>query len=225
MKKHKKIISFILEFLIVLIIMIGIITLAINLYMVNYSKKYILDENNIDGYNFDAIVVLGASVRSNGEPSPMLQDRLDESIVLYNLGISNRILMSGDHSTDDYDEVTTMKNYAINKGIPSENVFVDHLGINTFSSMKRLQTIYSLNNAVIVTQDYHLYRSIYIARKLGVEVYGVSSTPRIYDGQIKRDIREVLARVKDFFQVMFTKEVKKNSVVSIYESGNITNEK
>ena len=193
MKSFKRTLSVILRIFIILIILLGIMTVSINLYMINYSKKYILTMDNINTASVNCITVLGASVKSNGTPSNMLEDRLAESVVLYNVGVSNKIIMSGDHANDNYDEVNTMKNYAIKKGIPSSDIFMDHAGLNTYDSMYRLKNIFEVGSTIIVTQDYHLYRAIYIARKLGIEAYGIASNPREYNGQFYRDLREILA--------------------------------
>ena len=227
LKIIRKILNIVLKTCLLIFFLVVILTLIINVYMINYSKEYLIKEENTFNNNYDSIVVLGASVKSDGTPSVMLQDRLDEAIVLYNIGISPRILMSGDHLNDDYDEVTVMKNYAVNKGISSDNIYVDHLGLNTFDSMYRLKKIYNLNKVLIVTQDYHQYRAIYLARKFGIEAYGVNSNARNYSGQLKRDLREILARVKDFFKFFFHSDDINSSSnsISIYESGNLTNKK
>ena len=226
MKLIKKILLFLVGVIFLLLVILGILTLAINVYMINYSKEYIVTEEDLEEKTFDCIIVLGASVKSNGTPSSMLEDRLNEAIVLYNMGVSSRLLMSGDHTTDDYDEVNTMKNYAISKNIPSENIYLDHSGYNTYDSMYRLKNTFEINKTVVVTQDYHLYRAIYLAREMGIEAYGVASNPREYQDQFKRDIREILARVKDFFKVKFyPKATVSGDEVSVFRSGNETNEK
>lgn len=221
-----KIFKILLSSIIYLLLILGLLILIINIYMINITKKYILTEEQASKYNFDCIIALGASVRSDGTPSMMLQDRLDQAIVLYFDGISNKILMSGDHAYDDYDEVNTMKNYAINKGIPSSDIFMDHAGLNTYDSMYRLKNIYQVSKTIIVTQDYHLYRAIYIARELGLDAYGVTSNPRDYSGQFYRDVREILARVKDYFQVIFKpKSEYTGSTIPVIGNGDVTNDK
>lgn len=224
--KLKKIFKILLSSIIYLVLIIGLLVLIINIYMINITKKYILTEEQASNYNFDCITVLGASVKSDGTPSMMLKDRLDQALVLYFDGISNKILMSGDHAYNDYDEVNTMKNYAINKGTPSSDIFMDHAGLNTYDSMYRLKNIYEVNRTIIVTQDYHLYRAIYIARELGLDAYGVASNPREYYGQFYRDVREILARVKDYFQVIFKPKSKYTGpTIPVIGNGDITNDK
>ena len=114
--------------------------------------------------------------------------------------ISNKILVSGDHIESDYDEVGVMKNYLLEHGIPSEKIFVDHAGISSYDSVYRAKEIYKANKIVIVTQKYHLYRAIYIGNHLDLEVYGIAADKNIYQSQEKRDAREFLARIKDFFK-------------------------
>lgn len=152
---------------------------------------------------FDCIVVLGCLVRSDGSLSDMLRDRLDKAIQLYNNGAAPKLLMSGDHGTDDYDEVNAMKNYAIERGVPSEDVFMDHAGFSTYETVCRAKEVFCADKVLIVTQEYHLYRALYIAKRLGLEAYGVPADLHRYAGQTKRDLREFFARNKDFFMCIF----------------------
>lgn len=154
----------------------------------------------------------------------MLEDRLLQGIELYKDGVSDKLLMSGDHGRKNYDEVNVMKNFAIDRGIASENVFMDHAGFSTYESMYRARDIFNAEKILIVTQDYHLYRAIYDARRLGLDAYGVASNPRIYSGQIFRDIREILARNKDFVYTIFKPEpTYLGEVIPVWGNGNDTN--
>ena len=173
----------------------------------------------------DCILVLGCLVRDDGSPSHMLQDRLRRSVELYELGVAPKLLMSGDHGRTDYDEVATMKQYAMDEGISSENVFMDHAGFSTYESIYRAKEIFQAKKIVIITQEYHLYRAIHIANRLGLEAYGVSSDYRTYVGQTMRDVREVLARVKDFGVCIFKPEpTYLGDVIPISGDGNLTND-
>ena len=129
-----------------------------------------------------------------------------QGIELYWAGASDRLLMSGDHGSDDYDEVNTMKTFAMERDVPSEHIFMDHAGFSTYESMYRARDIFKVKKTVVVTQEFHLYRALYIANKLGLDAYGVASNPRAYAGQEYREIREMLARIKDFFTVLFQPE-------------------
>lgn len=198
--------------------------LGINVSIVSLGSDNIIGIDEAKDKNVDCILVLGASVYSNLTPSPMLEDRLLKSIELYNAGVSNRLLMSGDHRSDDYNEVQTMKNYAIFNNIKSSDIFMDHYGINTYESLYRAKHIFKVKKLVIVTQEYHLYRALYIAQKLGLEAYGIPTDVIVYKDQNKRDIREFFARIKAFFTTSIKAE-KKNSEkeIPITGNGDVTN--
>lgn len=146
----------------------------------------------------DCILVLGCLVKDNGSPSDMLADRLNRGIELYRQGAAPKLLMSGDHGSEDYDEVNAMKSIAMIAGIPSRDIFMDHAGFSTYESVYRAKEIFGADKIIIVTQEYHLYRALYIAQQLGIEAYGVDADLRPYWGQTRRDVREILARCKDF---------------------------
>jgi len=176
--------------------------LIINAHVKSSVKGRIVTPDEAASMGADCILVLGAGVRDNGRPSPMLVDRLLQGIELYNNGFSDRLLMSGDHGRKEYDEVNVMKQFAIDRGIASEHVFMDHAGFSTYESLYRARDIFETERIIIVTQKYHIYRALYIADKLGLEAYGVASDPRRYAGQNIRDLREIAARVKDYFTVI-----------------------
>lgn len=150
----------------------------------------------------DCILVLGCQVWADG-PSHMLEDRLRRGVELYGSGAAPKLLMSGDHGQVEYNEVVAMKQYALNAGIASSDIFMDHAGFSTYESMYRAKEIFGVKKVIIVTQEYHLYRAVYIAESMGLEAYGVASDYRTYAGQLSRDIREILARVKDFGTSIF----------------------
>ena len=216
----------IIKYLIILIV-IGILTvLSINFYVVLSTKKQITNLSELKNKNdYDCIIVLGAGIWGD-RPSPMLQDRLDEAIKLYEEGKAPKIIMSGDNGQEGYDEVNVMKDYAIEKGIPSEDIFMDHAGFSTYESIYRAKEIFQVKKAIIVTQKYHLYRALYIANKLDLDVIGVGADPRTYSGQIFREAREILARNKDFVQVIFKiKPTYLGETIPVSGDGNITNDK
>ena len=189
----------IMKFIVVLLLVIAISSTLINLYVIMTTKNKILNIDDKKLKDADCILILGAGIRRN-KPSPMLEDRLLTGIELYENEISNKILVSGDHIESDYDEVGVMKNYLLEHGIPSEKIFVDHAGISSYDSVYRAKEIYKADKIVIVTQKYHLYRAIYIGNHLDLEVYGIAADKNIYQSQEKRDAREFLARIKDFFK-------------------------
>lgn len=180
---------------------------GVNGWVKHSVQEHILtEEQAAELSNIDCILVLGCKVGSNGTPSHMLEDRLRRGVALYDLGAAPKLLMSGDHGTEEYDEVDAMKHYAVDAGIPSSDVFMDHAGFSTYESVYRAKEIFGAKRIVIVTQEYHLYRALMIARRMGLEAYGVASDYRTYVGQTSRDIREILARVKDFGMTLFWPE-------------------
>lgn len=173
----------------------------------------------------DCILVLGCWVNEQGQPSNMLYDRLTQGVELYDLGASPKLLMSGDHGRVGYDEVASMKQFAVDRGIPSQDVFMDHAGFSTYESLYRARDIFQVDKILIVTQEYHLYRALYIAEQLGIEAYGVSSDYHTYYGQFTRDCREVLARVKDCIYCLFKPEPTfLGESIPIWGNGNLTND-
>ena len=198
----------------------------INLYMIIKSHKQIVKNEDIKLENIDCLLVLGAGIINNERPTLMLKDRLDKSIELYKKGISKKIIMSGDHSKQNHDEVGIMKNYAIERGVPSEDIFMDHAGFCTYDSIYRAKEIFEVRKMIIVTQKYHLYRSIYIANKLGIESLGIKSDARVYTKMPYHLIREILARCKNFIKCALNSKPKfLGEKISLNQSGDITNDK
>ncbi|MBQ2805615.1 MAG: YdcF family protein [Clostridia bacterium] len=173
----------------------------------------------------DCIIVLGCLVKADGTPSDMLADRISVGVSLYQNGTSPKLLMSGDHGQKEYDEVNTMKSCAIEAGVPSEDIFMDHAGFSTYESIYRAKEIFGADKIVIVTQEYHLHRALYVANALGIEAYGVSADLRSYAGQTKRDLREVLARIKDMAYALFKPlPTYLGDPISLDGSGDVTND-
>lgn len=173
----------------------------------------------------DCVLVLGCGVREDGTPSHMLEDRLRQGVALYDLNAAPKLLMSGDHGREDYNEVGTMKQYAVDASVPSEDVFMDHAGFSTYESLYRAKEIFGADKIVIVTQEYHLYRALFIARQMGLEAYGVASDYRQYMGQMVREVREILARTKDFANTLFWPEpTYLGEAIPVNGNGNVTND-
>lgn len=215
----------VLKYIIIFIILIAIIILGINLYIILSTKKQIIKKDDYTKLSdIDCIIILGAGI-VEGKPSHMLEDRLLEGIKLYQNNISDKIIMSGDHGRKEYDEVNVMKNYAIQRGVPSENIFMDHAGFSTYESIYRARDIFKARKVVIVTQKYHLYRALYIANQLGIEAYGVGADPRQYVEKTYREMREILARNKDFIKCIFKPEpTYLGETIPVNGNGDITND-
>ena len=154
---RKKMIIKIISWIIFIGLVIALIVGAINIYMVTTTSKRIISVDDAKDINADCIIVLGAGVKPSGKPSWMLEDRIIVGEQLYNVNAAPKLLMSGDHGRENYDEVNTMKNYAINDGIPSEDIFMDHAGFETYDSMYRAKKIFGakklLNFFVAVSKN------------------------------------------------------------------------
>ena len=149
----------------------------------------------------DCVMVLGALVFDDEQLSGVLQDRMDTAIAIYEAGKADVLLLSGDHGQTDYDEVNAMMDYAIFRGVPKEDIFLDHAGFSTYESMYRARDVFCVESMIIVTQQVNLDRAIYDAHKLGLTAYGVNSDKHVYGNETQQALREMLARVKDYFYV------------------------
>ena len=206
--------------LFILFMMIGI-----NVYVGMSSKDYIADDIKDVKKGVSAIIVPGAGLESDGTPGVVLKDRLDTAIELFKAGVATRILVSGDHGDDYHNEALAMKEYAIEKGLPADAVFMDHAGFTTYETMYRAREVFGVTSCVIVTQKYHMYRSIYIARGLGLDAYGMPSGIHIDLKYFPLEAREFLARIKAFFMVMFKPEpTYLGDEIPISGSGSLTDD-
>ncbi|SMC34746.1 protein SanA, affects membrane permeability for vancomycin [Oscillospiraceae bacterium] len=219
-----------------ILVIAGVVTAllltVLNLTVVLSSDPYMYDKNSIcssedlsqlEGEDIEAIIVLGCGVIGD-TPTALLSDRLDAAIELYtNAKVAPKILMSGDHGRENYNEVAVMRQYAIDRGVPSEDIFMDHAGFSTYETMYRAKEIFGIDTAVIVTQEYHLYRALYDARSLGIKCCGVEATGHVFTKQFYWDCREILARSKDFFYSLFKPEpTYLGDTIDIAGSGEVT---
>lgn len=205
---------------------VGLLALfGINAYVKGTVKGRIVESNSMPDIEADCILVLGCQVKDGGQPSHMLRDRLQRGVEVYELGIAEKLLMSGDHGRTDYNEVQAMKQYALDEEIESSDVFMDHAGFSTYESIYRAKEVFGVKKMVIITQEYHLYRALYIAERLGVEAYGVASDYHTYAGQSMRDLREILARAKDFVTTILKPEpTYLGNAIDIHGNGDATND-
>jgi len=193
-----------IKYSIALSLLILVLITVINLLIVSKSRGYIYaDIQKIP--NAYTAIVLGALVSNNGQPSDFLKDRMDVAIELYKNKKIKRFLLSGDHGRVDYDEVNAMKNYLISKGIDTKDIFLDHAGFDTYNSMTRAKEIFRINDAIVVSQEFHLSRAVYLARSKGITAYGIKADKRKYTSIKRLRIREVFANVKAFIEVLINK--------------------
>ncbi len=214
----------------------GILLIAgLNLWVMGNANSLIYDtpsdDESHDGEKFfpfsenhDCIIVLGAGLWDD-KPSPMLKDRLEKGISLYKAGAAPKLLMSGDHGRTGYNEVQVMKQYAIDAGVPSEDIFMDHAGFSTYESMIRARDIFGVTSPIVVTQKYHLYRAVYIGKSLGIPCLGVATDDFAYGGQFYRSLRECIARCKDVLTTQLgTPPTYGGEQIPISGNGDITND-
>ena len=146
-------------------------------------------------------IVLGAKVKADGAPSDILRDRLLTAIDLYRTGSVEKILVSGDDGQVAYDEVNAMRIYLLAANVDADDIFLDHAGFDTYDSMIRAKKVFGITKAIIVTQEYHLPRALYLANAFGIEAQGVAADRQTYLGILRYQARELLADVKAVFDV------------------------
>ena len=224
MKIRRKPIFITLLVLLIIAIASATFLVSVNAYTLKVGERGLVLADSAP--KSDCIVVLGCGVYADKTPSPMLADRLKVGIELYKKGAAPKIIMSGDHGRENYDEVNVMKQYAIEAGVPSEDIFMDHAGFSTYESIYRAKEIFCAEKIIIVSQEYHLSRALVIAKELELEAVGVSADLRDYSGQQKREIREVIARSKDFLFAKFgAKPTYLGDPIPVNGNGDVTNDK
>ncbi|NLF46373.1 MAG: DUF218 domain-containing protein [Syntrophomonadaceae bacterium] len=200
--------------------------LAINHYVEQRGAQYLYSAREVPGA--DAILILGAYVLPDGSLSLMLRDRVTTGYELYENSKAPKIIVSGDHGRQDYDEVNTMKDFIKSKGVAGEDIFMDHAGFSTYESLYRARDIFQVKKVVIVTQRYHLLRAVFIARELGLEAYGVAADKHDY-GQVMPayEVREMAARNKDFWLAKFIKPQPTflGEAIPVFGDGGTTDDK
>ena len=180
---------------------------GLNVYMTTSTDDSVVTVNSVPSEaKADCILILGASVRANRKPSPMLLKRLERGLELYRKKAAPKILVSGDNATVAYNEVKVMREWLQAKGVPPQDIFEDHAGFSTYESMYRARDVFKVKRMIVVTQRYHLARAIYTGDALGLKVWGVAANGNNYSGQIKRDMREWVARVKDLGKTVYKPE-------------------
>lgn len=184
---------------VVVIIVIGLLgAFSISFTVENSGKDSIMEIEEIPK-DVDAIIVLGAGVKNDGSPSDILVDRLKTAINVVEEGSEGKLLLTGDHGRENYNEVKAMKQFIKeNSSVKDEDIFLDHAGFSTYDSIYRAKEVFKINKAVIVTNEYHLPRALFIAKNLGIDAYGVSSDIRNYLNINSYMSREKMAQIKDF---------------------------
>ncbi len=150
-----------------------------------------------------AAIVFGAGLRQDGSPTAILRDRVEMAARLYFEGRVERLLFSGDNRFVDYNEPAAMRQYALALGVPPEAIVLDYAGRRTYDTCYRARHIFRLEQAILVTQTFHLPRAIYTCNRLGLEAIGVASDFRTYPSvsMLYWNTREVLATAGAFWDL------------------------
>lgn len=197
MKKLKSALIYILYFLTFCVLVIW--GLGYYIYISTSGKIY---ENPKALPAAHTAIILGASVHSDGKLSPILKERVDAGLMLYREKKVTRFLLSGDNRTPDYDEVSAMRAYLVRRGVPETHIFVDPAGLNTYDSMYRSREIYEVPSAIIVTQQFHLPRALFIATNLGLNYKGYPADSKHYKTDLNLLRREKLANFKAVYELV-----------------------
>lgn len=179
--------------------------LSIPLY-IKYKARHNIFANVKNVSNAEFAIVLGAGIRSNGTPGTYLQKRLDDALILYFNKKIEKILLTGDNGSVSHDEISVMNNYLTINGIPQDIIFADYAGFDTYSSMERADKIFDISDAIIVSQYYHLPRTIYIARNKGINAIGFVTNSQY--GRRAYKVREWFATVKSVFDCFINRKPK-----------------
>ena len=224
-KKNLKTVKTILKAAAITVLAVFVLSFAIDLVVVCSSapRVHALDSFETDK-EYDCIIVLGCAVYKDGDPSPFLKDRLSTAVSLYKAGVSDKLLLSGDKDdAEEYDEVGAMYDYCIANGVDPEDIFLDIYGYSTYETMYRAYYYYGVRSAVVVTQEYHIYRSLFIARGLGIDAEGVKAINSGYVVAPHNYVREYAAMVKDCVQTLFKPATQKiGNVYDISGNGEVT---
>jgi len=151
----------------------------------------------------EVAIVPGARIWDDGQPSMILEDRLQAALELHRAGKVRRILVSGDHSRTEYDEVNAMRRWLVDRGVPSDDVFMDHAGLRTLDTMQRAARVFGVRAAIVCTQDFHLARALYLARDAGIDAVGFVADRRAYPQAVHDQVRETLATAAAVLDVAF----------------------
>ena len=185
--------------------LVTIFVLVCNIVIYTTTRAYIHNDAK-EAPNAEAALIPGAAVFEDGALSSIFLDRVDMAINLYETGKVSKILVSGDNSTDSHNEVNPVRLYLISKGIPDQDIFLDHAGFDTYSTMYRARDIFGVSSVLITTQSFHLPRSVFIARRLGIEAHGVNSD--VGQFLFRNYVREVLANEKAVLNLIFHRKPK-----------------
>lgn len=191
-------------------ILIGLLLLAalflgaIHAEVHRYDHRIVGNPDRLDTESWQhprVAVVFGASVFSNGDLSPVLEDRVNTAIELYRAKKIDRILVSGDNRHHSYNEPKAMYEYLISHAVDKRDVVTDYAGRSTYETCLRAKEVFGLQQTVLVTQGFHLPRALYLANELGLDAVGVASDIKLKGEVDYQRVREWAAEVKAFLNL------------------------
>ena len=183
-----------------LAVLIGLVLVRHDVH--RYDSRILPGTESVDTSSWPrprVAVVFGASVYSNGDLSPMLEDRVKTAIALYRAGKVDRILVSGDNRTPSYNEPKAMQDYLLSHAVAPRDIVVDYAGRSTYDTCRRAHDIFGLHRALLITQQFHLSRALYLANTMGIDAYGVVADRQSYGSY--HLAREVGAQIKACFNI------------------------
>lgn len=124
------------------------------------------------------VLVLGAGVRPGREPSPVLEERLRTALYLFQRGKAPWILVSGDNRSIYYNEPQAMRRWLMKQGVPATHIISDYAGRRTYDSLRRAERVFGLRRVTVVTSSFHVPRTLFLARSMGIEAWAVSASTR-----------------------------------------------
>lgn len=186
----------------IIIVLFISVLISIILHIVIFSKDKIKPISKTNSTK--VAIVFGAKIHQDGILSEALQNRVNTAIKLYKIGKVQKLLFTGDNSRQNYDEVTNMKNYAVEEGVSPDDIKLDYAGFRTYDSCYRAKEIFGVTEVVLVSQRFHLYRAIYECNKLGVDSIGVAAVNFSGPKLLQAKIREVFAIIQAYWEINLT---------------------
>lgn len=204
--KHKMILdSITITILAYIFTLIVVCVVIINFLIHGLSSSYIYDKVKSLPHT-QVVLIPGAAILPDGRLSEVFKERVDKAIEVYNAHKVKKILVSGDNSTIWHNEVNPVRDYLLKKGIPDEDIFLDHAGFDTYSSLYRARDIFHAESIIVVTQPFHLRRAVFTGRFLHIKTYGVPADEKY--PELKNDIREIFANEKAFMDLAIHRKPK-----------------
>jgi SanA protein len=188
--------------IIFILIVVGVLVLAASRLITGLSARgKIYPPADVSTHR--VAIVFGAGLWRNGNPTPVLIDRVTTAADLYFAGKVEKLLVSGDNRFVDYNEPEAMRQLALSLGVPSEAIVRDYAGRRTYDTCYRAKAIFGVEDAILVTQAFHMPRALYLCNQLGVDSVGVTSDLRTYrkSAVLYWNIRELVATTAALWDV------------------------